>query len=224
MLSEEKKQEILQRIKEAQKVLVGIGPEWGLRCGEGGDIRACSLKEPQQQALREGYHSLYNLIKDKDYFVVTTLTDGAVYDTPMDPKRLTAPCGNVHWRQCSKACTKDIWEEGEVPEDICPHCGAPLTGNTIKAETYIEEGYLPGWRAYTKWQTETLNRSLVILELGEDFQTPTVMRWPFEKIVFFNKKSHLYRINEMLWQIPKEVEERAEGIRENSLEVIRGLR
>ncbi len=27
----------------------------------------------------------------------------------LDPKRMVAPCGNVTWRQCSKACTKDIW-------------------------------------------------------------------------------------------------------------------
>ena len=46
-------------------------------------------------------------------------------------------------------------EEGEIPEDICPHCGAPLTGNTIQAETYIEEGYLPRWAAYKTWQAGT---------------------------------------------------------------------
>ena len=65
---------------------------------------------------------------------------------PFDKNRIVAPCGNIHWRQCSKACTKDIWEESEVPDDVCPHCKAPLTGNTIKAETYIEEGYLPRWK------------------------------------------------------------------------------
>lgn len=223
MLSKEKRQELLQGIRDAQKVLIGIGPEWRLSCEEGTDIRACSLMDAGQTRLREGYECLFELIKDKDYFVVTTLTDGAIYDTSIDPGRVTAPCGNVHWRQCSRACTKDIWEEYEVPEDVCPHCGAPLTGNTIRAERYIEEGYLPSWKAYMKWQTETINRSLVILELGEGFQTPTVMRWPFEKVVFFNRKAHLYRVNEALSQIPKEVEERAEGIRENSVDLIRGL-
>ena len=155
--------------------------------------------------------------------MVTTLTDGAIYHTPFDKERLVAPCGNIHWRQCSKACTKDIWEEGEVPSGICPHCGAPLTGNTIAAETYIEEGYLPRWKAYTSWQTMTLNRSLVILELGEGFQIPTVMRWPFEKIVFYNRKSMLYRINENLYQIPKEAGERAAGIEGNSVDFVLAL-
>ena len=94
-------------------------------------------------------------------------------------------CGNEQWKQCSRACTKDIWEPGEIPDGLCPHCGAPLTGNTIHAETYIEEGYLPQWKAYQEWLGRTLNRRLLALELGEDFRMPKLIRWPFEKTVFF---------------------------------------
>ena len=210
------KTEVMENIKEAQKVLIGIGKEWALRDDEK-DIRFRHLSDPAQSDLKAAYEALYNLIKEKDYYIVTTLTDGAVYEMPFDKNRIVAPCGNIHWRQCSKACTKDIWEEGEVPDDICPHCKAPLTGNTLKAETYIEEGYLPRWKDYMKWQTGTINRSLVILELGEGFSTPTVMRWPFEKIIYFNQKSKLYRINENFYQLPKEAEERGVSVHENSV-------
>ena len=213
---ENTKAEVREKIKEAQKVLIGIGKEWALRDDEK-DIRFCHLTDPSQADLKAAYEALYDLIKEKDYYIVTTLTDGAVYEMPFDKNRIVAPCGNIHWRQCSKACTKDIWEEGEVPDDICPHCKAPLTGNTLKAETYIEEGYLPRWKDYMKWQTGTINRSLVILELGEGFATPTVMRWPFEKIIYFNRKSRLYRINESFYQLPKEAEERGVSVHENSV-------
>ena len=210
------KTEVMEKIKEAQKVLIGIGKEWALRDDEK-DIRFCHLTDPSQADLEAAYEALYDLIKEKDYYIVTTLTDGAVYEMPFDKNRIVAPCGNIHWRQCSKACTKDIWEESEVPDDVCPHCKAPLTGNTIKAETYIEEGYLPRWKDYMKWQTGTINRSLVILELGEGFATPTVMRWPFEKIIYFNRKSRLYRINESFYQLPNEAEERGVSVHENSV-------
>ena len=210
------KTEVMEKIKEAQKVLIGIGKEWALRDDEK-DIRFCHLTDPSQADLKAAYEALYDLIKEKEYYIVTTLTDGAVYEMPFDKNRIVAPCGNIHWRQCSKACTKDIWEESEVPDDVCPHCKAPLTGNTIKAETYIEEGYLPRWKDYMKWQTGTINRSLVILELGEGFATPTVMRWPFEKIIYFNRKSRLYRINESFYQLPKEAEERGVSVHENSV-------
>ena len=213
---ENRKTEAIEKVKEAQKVLIGIGKEWALREDEK-DIRFRHLSDPVQTELKEAYEALYELIKEKDYYIVTTLTDGAVYEMPFDKNRIVAPCGNIHWRQCSKACTKDIWEESEVPDDVCPHCKAPLTGNTIKAETYIEEGYLPRWKDYMKWQTGTINRSLVILELGEGFVTPTVMRWPFEKIIYFNQKSRLYRINENFYQLPKETEERGVSVHENSV-------
>ena len=218
-LMENVKTEVMEKIKEAQKVLIGIGKEWALRDDEK-DIRFCHLTDPSQADLKAAYEALYDLIKEKDYYIVTTLTDGAVYEMPFDKNRIVAPCGNIHWRQCSKACTKDIWEESEVPDDVCPHCKDPLTGNTIKAETYIEEGYLPRWKDYMKWQTGTINRSLVILELGEGFATPTVMRWPFEKIIFFNRKALLYRVNEEFYQIPREVQERSIPVHGNSLEWI----
>ena len=219
---DQQKKELLEALSGAEKVLIGIGGEWKLR-DDARDVRRRCLGDQVQKELREAYAALWSLVRDKDYYVVTTVTDGAVYDTDFDSRRVVAPCGNIHWRQCSKACTKDIWEEGEVPDDICPHCKAPLTGNTVEAETYIEEGYLPRWEAYKKWQTGTLNRRLVILELGEGFKTPTVMRWPIEKIGFFNQKSIFYRIHENFYQMPKELGERAAGIQADSVSFIRGL-
>ena len=212
-------QTLSARLAASERILIGIGPEWGLK-PEKKEIRDCRLSDPEQAEIKTAYEALYEMVKDKDYYLVTTLTDGAVYDTPFDRERITAPCGNIHWRQCSRACTKDIWEEGELLNDLCPHCGAPLTGNTIKAETYIEEGYLPGWKRYLSWQAGTVNRILTILELGEGFSAPTVMRWPFEKIIFFNRKGLLYRVNEEFYQIPPEVQERSIPVHENSLEWI----
>ena len=192
---------IRERLEDSEKVLVGLGGEW----------RGAS------------YEKLKELLQGRDYFIVTTVTDGKILESDLDPAKIVAPCGNETWRQCSKSCTKDIWEMGEVPDGLCPHCKAPLTGNTIKADQYIEEGYLPQWSVYTKWLTGTLNKKLVILELGVGFQTPTVVRWPFEKTAFFNQKSYMYRINEKFSQITGELKGRAEGIAENSVEFINKL-
>lgn len=214
---------ILDRLDQAENVMIGLGAEWQLR-DDGRPERERSLsKDAAQKQLREAYQALYSLVADKNYYIVTTLMDGAVYDTPFDPGRIVAPCGNIHWRQCSEACTKDIWEEGEVPDDMCPHCGAPLTGNTVRAKVYIEEGYMPRWAAYTKWQAGTLNHDLLLLELGVGFDSPTVIRWPFEKIAYVNQKAFLERVHERLYQLPVEVEERAGSQAANSVSWILGL-
>lgn len=244
-----------ERLSSCQKVLVGLGEEWRIK----GD------KEKEAE-VRRAYDALYELLKDKDYFIVTMATDAVIFDTklgsqteqvvyadevaqehfscsadesmmakmnelfppkevPKDSRfqRIAAPCGNETWRQCSKGCRKDIWEAGEVPDDICPHCGAPLVGNTIDASPYIEEGYLPQWDRYLRWLSGTFNKDLLILELGVGFSKPGVLRFPFEKTAFFNQKSILVRVNGTLAQITEELAERAESIAEPSVAWIQKL-
>ncbi|GLC79454.1 SIR2 family NAD-dependent protein deacylase [Lacrimispora brassicae] len=202
------KEQILGEIEVCEKLLIGIGEEW---------------KAENIPDIGSLYEKLDRLIKGKDYFIVTTVTDGEIFKSPLEKSRLVAPCGNVTWRQCSKSCTKDIWEPDEIPEDVCPHCNAPLTGNTIELKNYIEEGYLPQWKAYTTWLAGTLNKRLLVLELGVGFKTPTVIRWPFEKTVSINKKAHMYRIHESFSQIPEAVKGKADGVSGNSLEFLRKL-
>lgn len=198
-----RERDVLEYLGSAEKVLAGIGSEWS---------------SGKREDIREAYEALSRLLKGKDYFIVTTNTDAVIYDTSLDGERIVAPCGNETWRQCSKACTKDIWEPGEIPDDICPHCGAPLVGNTRACGVYIEEGYLPQWQKYTRWLAGTVNRELLVLELGEGFQVPTVIRWPFEKTVYFNRKSHMYRVHRSLSQVAEEIRDRAAAVAENSVE------
>lgn len=244
-----------ERLSSAEKVLIGLGEEWRIK----GD------KEKEAE-VRRAYDALYELLKDKDYFIVTMATDAVIFDTPLGsreeqvvstdkveletiscsadaemmakmdelfppkekPKdtrydRIVAPCGNETWRQCSEGCRRDIWEPGEVPDDICPHCGAPLTGNTIDATPYIEEGYLQQWDRYLRWLGATFGRDLVILELGVGFSKPGVIRFPFEKTAFFNQKSLMVRVNGTLAQITEELAERAESISEPSVAWVQKL-
>lgn len=195
-----------EKLKDCEYVLVGIGNEWG------------KAREAEAEA---AYQTLYRLLEGKDYFLVTTVTDARIFRSSLDAQRITAPCGNMNWLQCRDACTKDIWEKGEVPEGICPHCKAPLICNTIEAEHYIEEGYLGGWLKYKEWLAGTLNHRLLILELGEGFKMPTIIRWPFEKTVFFNRKAFMYRINRKFAQISEEIRERTVPVAVDSLEFIR---
>ena len=249
-----------EQLERCERVLIGLGEEWKLK-GDASGKGPAGAKE-REALLDRAYQALYELVKEKDYFIITMATDARIYRTPLGsekepvrsadgmsgeelcwegmgeelrermdrlfpPKpapaesrwqRIVAPCGNETWRQCSLACTKDIWEPGELPEDRCPHCGAPLTGNTMEAQVYIEEGYLPQWERYTHWLAGTLNRKTVILELGAGFGNPEVIRFPFEKTAYFNQKAFLYRVNARFPQITEELHGRAKGIQADSVE------
>ena len=83
-----------------------------------------------------------------------------------------------------------------------------LIFNNILSEGYVEEEYLEQWEKYMKWLQGTVNRKLCVLELGVGMLYPTVIRWPFEKVVYFNQKSNIFRIHSKLYQLTEEIKDR----------------
>ena len=73
------------------------------------------------------------------------------------------------------------------------------------------------WNSYMNWLARTLNRKLVILELGEGFLQPTIVRWPFEKTTVINHKAHLYRVHKTFYQISDEIKEKATAVKYDSV-------
>lgn len=79
------------------------------------------------------------------------------------------------------------------------------------------------WDRYMKWISYTLNRRLLVLELGEGFLNPAVMRWPFERIVMINQKAELLRVGENFSQIPEEIKDKGISCSLSALSFIEGL-
>lgn len=106
--------------------------------------------------------------------------------------------------------------------DIIPkcECQTPRVFNVHSEKKYDESGYMPQWEKYTRWLQLTLNKELVLLELGVGFEAPTVIRWPFEKIAMLNYKAWLYRINSKVPQLPTEIKDKGTSVNENSFEFI----
>ena len=101
---------------------------------------------------------------------------------------------------------------------VCPICDDNLILNNIYTEKYDERGYLDQWQKYTKWLQGTLNKKLCILELGVGMQCPSVIRFPFEKIGYFNQKADFIRINKNLYQLTEELKEKGISISENAVD------
>lgn len=209
--------EVGKLIREYDTILAGLGTEW--RADRNRDIIGV-------------YNTLYEMLKYKNFFVVTMATDAVIFDSGFGRSdgflppahQIVAPCGNETWRQCSETCTKDIWEPGEIADGRCPHCGAALTGNTIAAGQYIEEGYLPQWNRYMQWLSSTVGKPMLLLELGVDSLLPAVIRRPFEKTVMFNQKARLIRVGDKNSHFSDDIAGRCDSIQGNSVEFVRNLR
>ena len=233
-----KKEKFFQAVQEAQMILVGIGREFAPDPGISQDQKELQLYK-ESAALEEissgeeifqAYAKLAKLLGHKPYFIVTLNTDGWIWRTELNPECVVAPCGDLRKMQCSEHIVEAAPIRDRVLEEVlrlgkdasqaqildtlqrtarCPKCGKPLVFHTVEQEGYLEEGYLPQWEKYRKWLQATLNRKLCILELGVGFEYPQVIRWPFEKTAFYNKKASLIRINERFPQIPEKLSERA---------------
>lgn len=220
-------------IKEAEMVLVGIGTEFApeLPEYEGEAELAPYYKSrfysdlPQEHEVIQAYNSLREMIGAKPYFAVTLNTDDLIYRSNFEEDLIVAPCGSMGKMQCTEhivdaAPIRELVLEQKNPElAVCPLCKAPLCFHTVKEEGYLESGYLGQWNKYTKWLTCTLNRKLVILELGVGFQYPQVIRWPFEKTAFYNQKSTFVRVNSKLPQLTPELSERGVSIQVNPVQL-----
>jgi len=68
------------------------------------------------------------------------------------------------------------------------------------------------WERYLHWLSFTLNQKLCILELGAGFAHPELIRFPFEKTCYFNRKSRMFRINRQFPQLTEEIAERGVSI------------
>lgn len=183
---------------------------------------------------------LADILAEKNYFVITTATDSRIAAVSWKKGRLVMPCGTAARKQCISDHSHMIQEVtveereqmndsfnrlftgGFLPDGMaelvkCSQCGAAMVLNNIFADDYNEQGYLEQWQFYTKWLQGTLNRRLLVLELGVGMRFPSVIRWPFEKIAYFNNKAFFIRVNEKLYQLTEELSGKGCGIPKNAI-------
>lgn len=221
-------------IKDAEMVLVGIGEEFApeLPEYEGEAELAPYYKSkfyrelPDDHEVIRAYNELRAMIGPKPYFVVTMNTDDLIYRSDFEEDLIVAPCGSMAKMQCAehivdaKPVCDAVLEQQNAELAVCPQCGEMLRFHTVREEGYLESGYLAQWNKYTKWLTCTLNRKLVLLELGVGFRYPQVIRWPFEKTAFYNQKSTFVRVNSKLPQLTAELSHRGVSIQENPVQLL----
>lgn len=201
-------------------------------------LRNCKHQSNQLDTIMNAYNNLYDLVKDKNYFVVTLNEDDVIMKTKFNIDKITAPCGSISRLQCSQGCKDSISVEPElfekivedlknpelslreIPKPVCKYCGKEMVVNTVEQKHYMEDGYIKSWELYRKWLTGTLNKKICLLELGVDFKYPSIIRWAFEKVAFINEKAVMIRINEKYPQLTEELKGKAYSYDKNSVEFL----
>ncbi len=172
------------------------------------------------------YQELYELVKDKDYFVITTNVDHCFQKAGFDKKRLFYTQGDYGLFQCSEPCRQETFENEDIvremmenqkdmriPEELlpmCPHCGKPLTTNLRADGSFVED---QGWHAAAERYKEFLHAKkdarILFLELGVGYNTPGIIKYPFWQMTAKNRKAFYACLNMGEAACPDEIKERA---------------
>lgn len=137
------------------------------------------------------YADLLELIKDKDYFVLTTNVDHQFQLAGFDKKRLFYTQGDYGLWQCSKACHDKTYDNEDtvrimvaeqknmkIPTDRipkCPVCGAPMTMNLRCDDHFVQDkGWYTAADRYDTFIRRHKDLHILFWEIGVGLNTPVL--------------------------------------------------
>ena len=186
------------------------------------------------------YNNLLKLLKDKNYFVITTNVDHQFQKAGFDKQRLFYTQGDYGLLQCAKPCHQKTYDNEEVikkmiaqQEDMriptelvpkCPVCGGKMVPNLRSDETFVED---EGWHTASQRYTDFLMRHkedrVLFLDLGSGSNTPIIFKIPFIKMTMQNPKATYATINLGEAFTVEQIEDRSIVIDADIAEVIEQL-
>ena len=152
------------------------------------------------------YKGLFEFVKDKDYFVLTTNVDHQFQKAEFDKHRLFYTQGDYGLFQCSEPCCQKTYDNEDIirkmyaeqenmliPTELvprCPKCGRPMTMNLRADETFVQdEGWYRAAERYEEFLRRHENLHILFLELGVGYNTPAIIKYPFWQRRFVRSRS-----------------------------------
>ena len=152
------------------------------------------------------YKTLFELMKGKEYFVITTNVDHQFQKAGFDKHRLFYTQGDYGLWQCSEPCHQKTYDNEEtvramfeaqknmrVPSELVPHCpvcGKPMSMNLRADDTFVEdEGRHKAAERYDEFLRRHEGLHILFLELGVGMNTPVIIKYPFWKMTYANPKA-----------------------------------
>lgn len=158
------------------------------------------------------YRTLYGLVKDKEYFVITTNVDHCFQRAGFEKERLFYTQGDYGLFQCSVPCHDKTYDneviirrmvaeqkDMKIPSRLVPRClvcGKPMTVNLRCDDTFVQDR---GWYAanarYEEFVHKYKDARILFLELGVGGNTPAIIKYPFWRLTSRNQNATYACIN-----------------------------
>ncbi|HBP52617.1 MAG TPA: Sir2 silent information regulator family NAD-dependent deacetylase [Clostridiales bacterium] len=172
------------------------------------------------------YDELYEMVKNKNYFVITTNVDHCFQKAGFDKKRLFYTQGDYGLFQCSVPCHDKTYDNEDVvrrmvseqkdmkiPSELvprCPICKKPMTMNLRADDSFVEDrGWHDAYNRYERFLRENANKKIVFLELGVGMNTPAIIKFPFWRMTDKNPNAYYVCINTDEAYVPDDIQNRS---------------
>ncbi len=186
------------------------------------------------------YSELFNLVQDKDYFVITTNVDHCFQKAGFDKKRLFYTQGDYGLFQCINGCGDKTYDNEaairqmveqqhdlRIPSELiprCPLCGKPMTVNLRCDNSFVEdEGWHRAKANYEGFLQNRKNARTLYLELGVGGNTPVIIKYPFWRLTAQNKSATYACINMGEAAAPQEIQNQSICIDDDICKIVSSL-
>jgi NAD-dependent SIR2 family protein deacetylase len=215
--------------------------KWGYLCQHGKHMRYDDKKD-------DTYQNLYELVKDKNYFVITSNVDQMFLRNNFDKDRIYTPQGDYGILQCMEPCSEDsYWDAKKTIFDICeqtdkdthilgkkelipkcPNCGGKAFFNLNGGKFYLHSPHEKGEKNFINFikncQEESDKKKLLIIEIGAGYNTPSVIRFRMSNLAYNINNSNLIRVNLQYPEVEEEIEETSFGISDDAKSFIENIK
>ena len=158
------------------------------------------------------YKNIFKLVKNKNYFVITTNVDDQFYKSGFDKNKIFRVQGSYRYIQCKNACHNKIYDASSMVKEMiknisnckiptklvpkCPVCGKDMEVNLRKDAYFVQDdNWYKQDKRYGDFLDNIQNKKVVLLEFGVGFNTPAIIRFPFEQMTYKNTSWNLIRFN-----------------------------
>lgn len=178
------------------------------------------------------YKELFDMFQGKQVHILSTNVDHQPQLAGFREEQIFATQGDYGEIQCKRGCHPKVYnavdrfkqmnqamKNCQIPEYMvpkCPVCGGPMEMHLRMDQHFVEDDAWHGAAGrYVDFLREHKNDKVVLLELGVGFNTPTIIRFPFESMVGERKNWSLIRLNLNEAVVPDTADERVIGINED---------
>ena len=175
------------------------------------------------------YRSVYELVKERPHLVLTTNVDHQFWKAGFADEDIFATQGDYGKIQCQKGCHPKTYDAVDmfvqmnqsrrdwlIPSYMvprCPVCGGNMAMHLRCDQYFVEdEHWHQAAERYASFLEKHGEDRVVLLELGVGFNTPAIIRFPFEQMVRRNENWSLIRLNLEEYFVPESFGRRAVGI------------